>query len=193
MPILYVESSTWCGFFLSWPCVPTPNVHSDIWDCVESYAIHMFLARRQKITFTSNLKLIIFSFHFWYHNHDYSLSRTRNTWSQLGTLILPRVSPWGWPEGLAQTVKWKWCHDVMVKAVVHLWLLPTSIVDMYKVFFHLLMRYVGIWVHPYIVTLPMLGLILAILGDCQVEMMPWCYCWGCRPLQIASHIHSGFI
>ncbi len=43
------------------------------------------------------------------------------------------------------------------------------------------------------VTLPMLGLILAILGNCQVKMMPWCYGWGCRPLQNASHIHSGYI
>ncbi len=39
--------------------MPTPNVRSDIWDCVESYAMHMFLAHRLKITFTSNLKLII--------------------------------------------------------------------------------------------------------------------------------------
>jgi hypothetical protein len=41
--------------------VPNPNVWSNIWDRVESYAIHMFLACRLKITFTSNLKLI-FSF-----------------------------------------------------------------------------------------------------------------------------------
>ncbi len=46
-------------FFLSWSCVPTPNVHSNIWDCVESYAIHMLLACRLKITLASNLKLII--------------------------------------------------------------------------------------------------------------------------------------
>jgi hypothetical protein len=39
--------------------VPTPNVHLDVWDRVESYEIHMFLACRQKITFTSNLKLMI--------------------------------------------------------------------------------------------------------------------------------------
>jgi hypothetical protein len=32
--------------------VPTLNVHSDVWDCVESYMIHMLLARRLKITFT---------------------------------------------------------------------------------------------------------------------------------------------
>ncbi len=39
--------------------VPTPNVHSDVWDCVGSYAIHMLLACRLKITFTLSLKLII--------------------------------------------------------------------------------------------------------------------------------------
>ena len=37
--------------------MPTPNVLSDIQDCVESYAIHMFLACGLKITFTSSLKL----------------------------------------------------------------------------------------------------------------------------------------
>ncbi len=47
-----------------WPllqlaCVPTPKIRSDVWDCVESYAIPMFLARRLKITFTSNSKLKI--------------------------------------------------------------------------------------------------------------------------------------
>jgi hypothetical protein len=39
--------------------VPTPNVCSDIWDHVESYVIHMFLACRLKITLTFNLKLRI--------------------------------------------------------------------------------------------------------------------------------------
>jgi hypothetical protein len=39
--------------------VPTPNVRSDIWDHVESYAICMLLACRLKIIPTSNLKLII--------------------------------------------------------------------------------------------------------------------------------------
>jgi hypothetical protein len=59
-PILYIESNTWCGFFLSWPCVPTPNVRLDIWNCVETFAIHMVLPHRLKITFISSLKLIIF-------------------------------------------------------------------------------------------------------------------------------------
>ena len=39
--------------------MPNPNVCSDVWDCVESYAICMLLARRLKIIPTSNLKLII--------------------------------------------------------------------------------------------------------------------------------------
>ncbi len=39
--------------------VPTLNVHSDVWDRVESYRIYLFLACRLKITFTFSLKLII--------------------------------------------------------------------------------------------------------------------------------------
>jgi hypothetical protein len=39
--------------------VPTLNVHLDVWVCVESYTIHMLLARKLKITFTFRLKLII--------------------------------------------------------------------------------------------------------------------------------------
>ncbi len=39
--------------------VPTLNVFLDTWDCVESYAICMLLARNLKIIPTSNLKLII--------------------------------------------------------------------------------------------------------------------------------------
>jgi hypothetical protein len=40
--------------------VPTPNVHSDVWDRVESYTICMLLACRLQITFTFSLKLTIF-------------------------------------------------------------------------------------------------------------------------------------
>ena len=39
--------------------VPTPNVHSDVWDRVESYMIYMLFTCRLKITFTFSLKLII--------------------------------------------------------------------------------------------------------------------------------------
>ncbi len=60
MPILYVDSSTGYGFFPSCPCVPTPNVRLDIWDCVESYAIHMILTCRLRITFEPRTKVIIF-------------------------------------------------------------------------------------------------------------------------------------
>jgi hypothetical protein len=38
--------------------VPTPNVQSAAWNCVESYMILMLLACRLKIIPTSNLKLI---------------------------------------------------------------------------------------------------------------------------------------
>jgi hypothetical protein len=58
-PILYVDPSTGCGLFPSCPCVPTPNMHPDIRDRVESYAIHMIFARRLRITFKPKTKLII--------------------------------------------------------------------------------------------------------------------------------------
>jgi hypothetical protein len=54
-PILLAESGTGYGIFPSWPCVSTPNVRSDIGDHVESYEIHMILARRLQITFTSKV------------------------------------------------------------------------------------------------------------------------------------------
>jgi hypothetical protein len=58
-PILYIDSSTGYGLFSSCPCVPTPNMHPDIRDCVKSYAIHKILTRRLRITFKPETKLII--------------------------------------------------------------------------------------------------------------------------------------
>jgi hypothetical protein len=40
--------------------VPTPNMHLDIRDHVESYAIHMILTHRLRITFKPKTKLIIY-------------------------------------------------------------------------------------------------------------------------------------
>ncbi len=48
--------------------------------------------------------------------------------------------------------EWKWCHNVMLETNVHLRLLHTSILDMYKVFELLLYCLKGIWLHPYTVT-----------------------------------------
>jgi hypothetical protein len=58
-PILYIDPSTGCGLISSCPCVPTPNMHLDIRDHVESYGIHMILTRRLRITFKLKTKLII--------------------------------------------------------------------------------------------------------------------------------------
>ncbi len=59
-PILYVDPSTGCGLFPSCPCVPTRNMHPNIRDRVESYAIHMILTCRLRITFKPKTKLIIY-------------------------------------------------------------------------------------------------------------------------------------
>ncbi len=48
-------------------------------------------------------------------------------------------------------VKSKWRCDVMVEAVNNYWLHSTSILDVYTVFEHLHMLWMGKWVHPYTV------------------------------------------
>jgi hypothetical protein len=58
-PILYVDPSTEYGLFPSCPCVPTPNMHPDKRDHVESYGIHMILTHRLRITFKPKTKPII--------------------------------------------------------------------------------------------------------------------------------------
>jgi hypothetical protein len=59
----------------------------------------------------------------------------------------------------------------MVEAVDHCTLLPTSILDIYKVFYHLSMRDLVISAHPYTVIWMKLGQKFVILSDSDVEMM----------------------
>jgi hypothetical protein len=49
-------------------------------------------------------------------------------------------------------VEWKRCHNLMVEANIPLRLLPTSILDIYKVLEPVLYCLKGIWVHPYTLT-----------------------------------------
>ena len=49
--------------------------------------------------------------------------------------------------------EWKCCHNLMVEADIHLRLLHTSILDIYKAFESLVCCLKGIWLHPYIITL----------------------------------------
>jgi hypothetical protein len=58
-PLLYVDPSTRVGLFPSCPCVPTPNMHPDLGDRVESYAIHMILPHRLRITFVALILSLI--------------------------------------------------------------------------------------------------------------------------------------
>ncbi len=45
--------------------------------------------------------------------------------------------------------EWKWCHNVIVEADIHLRPLHTSILDIYKVFETLACCLKGIWLQPY--------------------------------------------
>ncbi len=85
--------------------VPTPNVHSDTWDHVESYAICMLLAWSLKITFTSRLELIISFLVSTYYSLLPSLD-SHSSLVRVGTLLflflLCCISRLG-PRGLQQT------------------------------------------------------------------------------------------
>ncbi len=52
----------------------------------------------------------------------------------------------------------------MVTADSHLKLLPTSILDIYKVFEHIDMLSIGIWLQPYTVIPTLLGSEFGVLG-----------------------------
>jgi hypothetical protein len=51
----------------------------------------------------------------------------------------------------------KWCHLVMVEADSHLKLLPASMLTIYKLFEHIDMLSIGIWLQPYTVIPTLLG------------------------------------
>ncbi len=61
-----------------------------------------------------------------------------------------------WPPDLGIQVhlrsEWKWCHNDIFEAGIHLRPLHTSIIHIYKVFEPLICCLKGIWLHPYTVT-----------------------------------------
>ncbi len=73
------------------------------------------------------------------------------------------------PPNSGSWVEWKWCHNVMVEADIHLRLLHTSILDIYKVFELLLCCLKAIWLHPYTVTPAKLAQDLGIQGNVLSE------------------------
>ena len=70
-------------------------------------------------------------------------------------------------------VEWKWCHNLMVVADIHLRSLHTSILDIYTVFELLRCCLKAIWLHPYTVTPGKLALDLGSRGHVWSEK--WCH------------------
>jgi hypothetical protein len=65
---------------------------------------------------------------------------------------------------LGSLVEWKWSHFIIVEAHIHLRLLPTSILDIYKVFEPLVCYLRGIWMQHYIIIPATLAPYFEILG-----------------------------
>jgi hypothetical protein len=84
--------------------------------------------------------------------------------------------------------EWKWCHNIMVEADIHLRLLYTSIVEVFKVFETLVCCLKGIWMHPCII-IPARPQILEFGSFLEWKMLSLCDGWGWHPPQTASHIH----
>ncbi len=97
-----------------------------------------------------------------------------------------KVCPWFWNSG--SLMEWKWCHCTMVEADIHLRLLPTSILDMYKVFEVLVCWLRSIWVHLYLFT-SQVGHRFWNFIICGWETIQLQHGWGLHPPQTASHIH----
>jgi hypothetical protein len=66
------------------------------------------------------------------------------------------------------------------------------VIHIYGVWTSIIMS-TGIWQHTHTVTTTDvssdLGKYSEVIDDVSVEMIPLCYCWGCRTFQTASHIH----
>ncbi len=84
---------------------------------------------------------------------------------------------------------WKWCHNIMVEADIHLRLLHTSILNIYKVFEPLVCCLRGTWLHPYTVTPANLPQIWGFRFTWGVKIMPQRHAWGKCPPQTAPYIH----
>ncbi len=72
--------------------------------------------------------------------------------------------------------QWKWCHFILVEAHIHLRLLPTSILDIYKVFDPLVCCFTGIWMQHYIIIPATLAPDFEILGHLWSvnDTIAWC-------------------
>ncbi len=84
---------------------------------------------------------------------------------------------------------WKWCHNVMVEADIHLRPLHTSILDIYKVFEPLVCCLKGIRLHPHPLHRPSWPQIWGFRFAWGVVIMPQPHAWGKCPPQTASYIH----
>jgi hypothetical protein len=92
---------------------------------------------------------------YWYAIHGHTVSPLHS---------YTHPTPWlrFWSSG--SLVESKWCDYVMVEANSHLKLLPISILDIYKVFEHIDMLSIEIWVQPYTVLPSLLGSDFGVRG-----------------------------
>ncbi len=114
-----------------------------------------------------------------YTNTQANLAQIMVTWGQHG-----------------QCCEIRWWHNNIVEDVDHRWLLPTSILDVWKPiqssFICCVDRHMGAPLHSYTgkVVGPDFGKLGSMWG---YEMMARWHCWGSKPPLTVSHIHIWII
>ncbi len=113
-----------------------------------------------------HIKHLQFVWAHWYGVHGHKVaalnSFTHTTWARF------------WGSG--SLVESKWRHYVIVEADSHLKLLPASTLDIYKMFEHIDLLFMGIWQKPQIVIPTLLGSYFGVLGHLwsqNISIMSW--------------------
>jgi hypothetical protein len=108
------------------------------------------------------------------------------TFTLLHLWMLPRLGNLG-QRGYYEMMAWWHCwgyRPPLTAFYIHIWYM--------KVFEHLHMLWISIWVHPYTVTPGKVGPDFGNFDQCgYYEMMAQWHCWGCTPPLTDSHIHIG--
>ncbi len=111
-------------------------------------------------------------------------------WAYRCTLALYCLCRWGWVLEKLGKAEPKWCCGARVEAANPCRLHLTFTSYVYKVFEHIHILWMGIWVHPYTVMPVQVGLSFWKNGLRRLSPSDfWCHSWGYKSPLTASHIH----
>jgi len=166
--------------------IPTP-LGSDFGVLGNLWSQHDVITSWLRLTANSNYLL-----HPYETNTEWLSSLICCPWannSSLTALHINTHTTWLKFWGSGSLVESKWNHYIMVEADSHLRLLPKSIWDIYKVFEHIDMLSIDVWLSLTWLYPHYLAQILGYWVTCGVKMMSLHQSWGWQPTQTIYCIH----